>query len=149
MQGIACLMQNRIFVYAKGQCPICRKRFPVACVITDDRHVHRVLVPDFLFGLWLRLAVRDMPQPVHHRDWELPETSHHAEGMVLNEEEPITRSEQVLGQFDGLEISSWIEYKGQRYHFERAAPPGGLKLCEGEVLLHGKLIYLLNQPQQA
>jgi len=147
MEGIACLLENKIFVSAKTLCPTCLKRFSVACVITDDRHVHRVLIPDWMFGLWLRVAVRDLPQPVHHREWELTEEIPTTPGLVVSDSETITQSDQVLGQFDGLKIFSWIEYQGQRYNFARAAPPGGVKLAEGDLLFGGRLIYHLSPPQ--
>ncbi|MBV8046228.1 MAG: hypothetical protein JO171_03695 [Paludibacterium sp.] len=144
MHGIAYLLENRIFVAAKAACPACQKRFSVACVITDNRHVHRVLAPDWLFALWLRMAVRNQPQPVHHREWELPdEPVPVAQGLVLSDSEQIVHSEEILGKFDGTPISSWIEYQGQRYHFERAAPPGGIKLGADQILFDGKLIYQL------
>ncbi|BEV72799.1 MULTISPECIES: hypothetical protein [unclassified Paludibacterium] len=144
MQGIAALLENRIFVAAKAHCPVCQKRFSVACVITDNRHVHRVLAPDWLFSLWLRMAVRNLPQPVNHHEWALPEEEAPAQhGLVLKDSEDIVHSEEILGKFDGITISSWIEYQGQRYHFERAAPPGGIKLGVDEILFDGKLIYQL------
>ncbi|TDR72504.1 hypothetical protein [Paludibacterium purpuratum] len=144
MHGIASLLENRIFVSAKASCPVCQKRFSVACVITDNRHVHRVLAPDWLFALWLRMTVRNLPQPVHHREWELPEESAPAAiGMVLNDSEDVLHSQEILGKFDGTLISSWIEYQGLRYHFERAAPPGSIKLAADQILFDGKLIYQL------
>jgi hypothetical protein len=142
MLGIACLLDNKIFVSARSLCPACKKRFSIACVITDDRHVHRVLIPDWMFGLWLRLAVRDLPQPEHGREWDLAEdTPVAAPGLMVSDSEPITSSEDILGQFDGLKIFSWIEYQGQRYNFARAAPPGGTRLTEGDLLFGGRLIY--------
>jgi len=150
MHGIAYLMDNKIFVAARGDCPSCHKRFPVACVITDDRHVHRVLIPDWMFALWLRLAVRNLPQPVvNHREWELNDEHPSKVGLILSDSENVVRSDQVLGQFDGIKIASWIEYQGERYVFERAVPPGGAQLSENEVLFGGKLIYQRNFPQPA
>lgn len=148
MTGIACLLENKIFVSARSLCPSCMKRFSVACVITEDRHVHRVLIPDWMFGLWLRLAVRDLPQPVNHREWELAEDAMPATpGLVVSDSEQVTQSDQVLGQFDGQKIFSWIEYQGQRYDFQRAAPPGGAHLTEGDLLFNSKLIYHLSPAQ--
>jgi hypothetical protein len=150
MNGLACLMDNKIFVSARGHCPACNKRFSIACVITEDRHVHRILIPDLMFAIWLRLAVRNQPQPVRHHEWELSEAAPAANrGLVLSSSEPLIYSEQVLGQFDGVKISSWIEYQGKRYDFLRAAPPGGLTLGDGDLLFDGKLIYHLNPAQQA
>jgi hypothetical protein len=153
MHGIASLMDDKIFVSAKGQCPICHKRFPVACVITNNRHVHRVLIPDWMFAIWLRLAVRNLPQPVHHQEWEMnADPLPVKQGLVISNTEDVLHSEEVIGQFDGIKISSWIEYQGVRYEFERAVPPGGIRLAEDEVLFDGKLIYQLSrlpQGQQA
>lgn len=150
MDGLACLLENKIFVAARASCPVCHKRFPVACVITDDRHVHRVLIPDWMFGLWLRMAARDLPQPVDHREWDMPEEQQpDMAGLVLNDSEQVVHSGEVLGQFDGVRISSWIEYQGQRYEFERAAPPGMVRLEQDQVLFDGKLIYHLSPAQPA
>jgi hypothetical protein len=147
MHGIACLLDDKIFLSARSSCPACNKRFSVACVITDDRRVHRVLIPDWMFGLWLRLAVRDMPQPVDQQDWELNDDQPASSGLMISDEEQITQSDQILGKFDGITIFSWIEYQGQRYNFERAMPPGGVKLDNGDLLFNGKLIYRLHTPQ--
>lgn len=151
MQGLAALMENKIFVSARAECPACRKRFSLACVITDDRHVHRVMIPDWMFTLWLRLAARDLPQPVHHQEWELEEeeeTLPPLHDRIVADSERVLHSDEVLGKFDGIEIPSWIEFNGQRYTFERAAPPGGIRLEAGEILFDGKLIYLQVPPPQ-
>jgi hypothetical protein len=151
MQGIAALMENRIFVSAKAQCPACRRRFSLACVITDDRHVHRVMIPDWMFAIWLRLAVRDLPQPVHHHEWDMEEDAPQPslQERIIADTASVQHSGKILGKFDGVDIPSWIEFNGQRYLFERAAPPGGIRLEEGEILFDGKLIYQLIPPQEA
>lgn len=150
MHGIAALLENKIFVSARAQCPACQRRFSLACVITDDRHVHRVMLPDWMFGLWLRMAVRDLPQPVHHQEWEMPEPEQPAlQDRIIANSEQVQHSDKILGKFDGIDIPSWIEFNGQRYLFQRAAPPGGIRLEDGEVLFDGKLIYQMSPPQQA
>lgn len=144
MNGLAWLLENKIFVAAKATCPVCQAHFSISCVITDNRHVHRVMTPDWLFRLWLRMAVRNRPQPAEQNTWQLEEESSPParSGMFLTDSELVTHSGQIIGQFDGTPISSWIEYEGQRYAFSRAAPAsGGVQLSTGEVLFDGKLVY--------
>ncbi len=142
MQGIASLLDNKIFLAARASCR-CGAHFTIACVITDDKRVHRVMIPDFVFRFWLRLAVRNLPQPVDNKEWELAADEPSApSGVLLPDSADVTRSSEVLGRFEGALISAWIEYEGRRYLFERAAPSGGLiQIGEHELLFEGKLIY--------
>lgn len=45
MQGVASTIQNRIVIAAKARCPQCQAEFAVTCVITDDKQVHKVMLP--------------------------------------------------------------------------------------------------------
>ncbi|OWY38063.1 hypothetical protein CEK28_14145 [Xenophilus sp. AP218F] len=147
MDGIASLMHGKIFLAAEACCPSCNDIFPVACVITDDKRVHRVLLPMWAFRLWLRSATRNDPQPPDNANWELAQdtpTPEEMQGYALPEDAKIVRSEEILGRFQGEPINAWIECDGRRFVFERATPPGGqLKLEPSELLFEGRLIYRL------
>ncbi|MBV8679280.1 MAG: hypothetical protein JO338_02395 [Aquitalea sp.] len=141
MSGLASLQQDKLFLAAQGHCPACHHRFPIACVITDDKRVHRVLLPLWVYRLWLNMATRNTPQPVPQEKWELEEASPATTGFIVNDVASVTCSEEILGRFHNQPISAWIEYEGRRFQFERAAPPGQFALNEQELLLAGTLIY--------
>lgn len=149
MLGIAHLINNRIFIIAQACCPHCQLRFSIKCMVNSRRRVRSVLLPDRLLSFCLKLCVRNLPQPLPKPPlWPFHEASHLRadSGKVLAENEAITYSDELLGQFDGTKIFSWIEFQGQRYVFERAAPPGNpLPLSAGQVLLSGKLIYQMTE----
>ncbi|QEL57128.1 hypothetical protein [Chromobacterium paludis] len=139
MEGIASLMQGKIFLSADAQCPKCGETFPVACVITDDKRVHRVMLPLWMFRLWLRTATRHDPQPADNDSWEVE--AEPAQGLMLSADAEVVRSEEILGRFQGEPICAWIEYQGQRFVFDRATSGGNLRLTPSELLLEGRLIY--------
>ncbi|MBA4708337.1 hypothetical protein [Aquitalea aquatica] len=143
MAGLASLQQDKLFLAAQGTCPACQHRFPIACVITDDKRVHRVLLPLWVYRMWLQMATRNTPQPVAQANWEVQEenTAPAQQGILLTDAEVAARSPEILGRFQDQPISAWIEYQDRRFVFERAAPPGQFVLGEQEVLLAGKLIY--------
>ncbi|KUM02249.1 hypothetical protein KIF53_18215 [Chromobacterium subtsugae] len=139
MEGIASLKQGKIFLSAEACCPQCRQRFPVACVITDDKRVHRVLLPLWMFRIWLNSATRHDPQPENQDNWEIE--AEEPKGLSLPADAEVVRSEEVLGRFQGEPICAWIEYQGQRFVFDRAAPGNNLTLTPSELLFEGRLIY--------
>lgn len=145
MEGIASLINNKIFIAAKGSCPVCNTRFAICCIITDDKQVHRVLLPGWIFRRWLAFTVRNDPQPLHHQEWELANKEHDShKGLVLTDSNLVVHSDEVLGSYQGKKISAWIEYQGKRFVFERAAPLANLQqLNENELLFEGQLIYKL------
>lgn len=143
MEGIARLLHDKIVLAAEAQCPECGKRFPVTCVISDDKRVHRVRMPLWLFRIWLKLALRNLPEPQLQEDWSMQEEAPKA-GIQLTDSAQVTRSSEVLGQFDGTPISAWLEVDGRHFVFERALPPAGhLCLNDSELLFEGKLVYRL------
>ncbi|BBH15401.1 hypothetical protein ACSVCE_21760 [Chromobacterium haemolyticum] len=144
MEGIASKQQDKIFLAAQARCPSCGVGFPVRCVITDDKRVHRVLLPHWAFRMWLQMATRNDPQPPGDDNWTLEDAPAETaqQGFVLPDNAFVTRSEEVLGRFQGEPINAWIEYQGQRFVFERAAPPSGdARLDASELLFEGRLIY--------
>ena len=141
MSGLASLQQDKLFLAAKGTCPACHHRFPIACVITDDKRVHRVMLPLWAYRMWLQLATRNSPQLPARENWEVAEETPLPVGIVVADVNAVTRSAEILGRFHDQTISAWVEYEGRRFLFERAAPPGQFSLSEHELLLAGALIY--------
>ncbi|OHX11033.1 hypothetical protein C2134_07390 [Chromobacterium sinusclupearum] len=139
MEGIASLMQGKIFLSADARCPKCGETFPVACVISDDKRVHRVVLPLWIFRMWLKSATRHDPQPVDNDSWQVENES--PQGLMLSADAEVVRSEEILGRFQGEPICAWIEYQGQRFVFDRAASSNNLALTPSELLLEGRLIY--------
>lgn len=146
MHGLANLVQDKIFLAAHASCPKCNSRFSIGCVITDDKHVHRVMLPNWVFYIWLRVALRNAPQPAMQENWALDEAEESTPtGVIVSQSNLVTRSEEILGRFQGEPICAWIEYEGQRFIFERAVPSlEQLSLAESELLFEGKLIYRQN-----
>ncbi|WP_287882059.1 hypothetical protein [Aquitalea sp.] len=143
MSGLASLQQDKLFLAAQGSCPACHHRFSVACVITDDKRVHRVMLPLWVYRLWLQLATRNTPQLPSRENWsvEQEEADPAPVGFIVNDVASVTCSDEILGRFHEQTISAWVEYEGRRFLFERAAPPGQFALTEQELLLAGTLIY--------
>lgn len=142
MLGSAHLLQDRLYLHAEATCRHCHTHFPIACVITPDKHVHRVLLPAWLFRLWLKLATRHQPQPVLHDEWEETDNTPAHKGVIVEDSSQVTLSDDILGRFQDLPINAWVEYQGQRFVFERAMPPSGQwPLSESQLLLAGRLIY--------
>lgn len=153
MYGRVLLAQDRILLAAQAHCPHCGHRFPVSCVITDDKRVHRVIIPMNLLRWWLS-TVRQ-----HHvsgepatqaRDWEfhpattLPEHQHLAMSppkVTL----PDARSDDIIGSFDGKPIPAWVRYQQKMYEFTRVwqQKSGTPLLNEQEILIDEVLIYTL------
>ena len=157
MHGIAQLVQERVVIAAQAKCSACGHTFAVTCVVTDDKQVHRVLVPGWVLRWWLgrqsagepRLRDRDS------REWEYEDTppaaaaatpaaaptpSSPAPSLSLGDS---VAAEESIGQYQGAPIPAWIESQGQRYVFQRATPDGPrTRLGEGEVLYQERLVYL-------
>ncbi|WP_293760678.1 hypothetical protein [uncultured Aquitalea sp.] len=146
MFGIATLEQDKLFLAAQAHCPACGHRFPVACVINDNKHVNRVALPMWLFRFWLKMITRNRPLPPQVESWELSDAEAAAapSGAIVEKMSDVVCSEDVLGRFDNQPICAWVEYQGRRFEFERTAPPGGKwQLNANELLLEGRLIYRL------
>ncbi|UTH75994.1 hypothetical protein [Chromobacterium sp. IIBBL 290-4] len=139
MEGLASLMKGKIFLSADASCPRCQHVFPVACVITDDKRVHRVMLPLWMFRLWLKSATRNDPQPSDNDNWTVETEA--PKGLELPADADVLRSDEIVGRFQGEPIFAWVEYQGQRFIFDRAAASQNLRLTPSELLLEGRLIY--------
>jgi hypothetical protein len=99
---------------SQGSCPACHHRFPIACVITDDKRVHRVMLPLWVYRLWLQMATRNTPQLPSRENWsvEEEEAGPAPVGFIVNDVASVTCSDEILGRFHDQTISAWVEYEG-------------------------------------
>ena len=144
MEGLAIKQDERIFLAATACCPSCSNKFSVGCVITDDKRVHRVVLPYWIFQNWLKRIARQDPELLSDDSVGMQENQSTTiqAGLVLPSNAILTRSEQVLGRFHGHPINAWVEFQGKRFIFDRAAPTGcKARLDAKELLIDDSLIY--------
>ena len=58
MEGMALLLQDKVFVLAEARCPQCQHGFTVKCVIDEYKQVHPVGLPSFLYRIMLQWGAR-------------------------------------------------------------------------------------------
>lgn len=143
MKGVACLLNDQIAIAAQAQCPSCAARFPVTCLINENKQVRRVIMPYFLFNPYLRLlapaavasaSANKMGIP----EAELPDTPIAAMPASVVAKEVI-RAEEAVGRYQDKPIPAWVQVDGKRYEFQRITFEA--RAGEGEFLLDGHLIY--------
>ncbi|WP_027469885.1 hypothetical protein [Deefgea rivuli] len=154
MNGVARLVENHIAIAATAECPKCGESFGVACVINPDKQVKRVVLPRFLFNLYLRaLPVQkgeSAPQAIlNHQTADLPEVRDALEDAAeiaranasrqQVQAQNIVRADEAIGRFQDKVIPAWLLLDGNRFEFDRIAP--NAQAGEGEFLLDGCLIY--------
>lgn len=152
MHGVARLVEDHIAIAAKAHCHSCGADFGVACVINSQKQVKRVVLPRFLFSLYLRnlpLQARETAPQAQVRHLPLPEERDAREdALAIARMSPptssiqpkdIVRAEETLGRFQEKPIPAWVILDGTRFEFDRIAPDARVK--EGEYLLDGCLIY--------
>ena len=149
MQGVASTIQNRIVIAAKARCPQCQAEFAVTCVITDDKQVHKVMLPYWMLRWWLLRT--PMPPvagvPSRSSDWEYsPDatTDQPSESLMPPpvDNRVMTPSGETLGQFDGAPIPAWLNVDGERYDFVRpVVGRSASQLAHDEVCYEQRLVY--------
>ena len=155
MNGVARLVEDHIAIAATATCHKCGEEFGVACVINPDKQVKRVVLPRFLFNLYLRaLPVQKgevAPQAMLNRAAfdALPEVRDAAEDAAAIvratlarqqvQAQNIVRADEAIGRFQDKVIPAWLLLDGNRFEFDRIAP--NAQAGEGEFLLDGCLIY--------
>ena len=156
MHGEVRLVQDRIVIAAKATCPQCDFSFGVTCIITDDKEVHHVALPNWILAWWLR---RTLPTPLRDdreaRAWryeapKLPAAmatpasteadSPPAAGLPLPDVSRFVASEEAVGRYQDQPIPAWLMLEDVRYAFHRIATVGS-PLADGEVLFQRSLIY--------
>ena len=154
MHGIARLVEDHIAIAADAQCTKCGENFAVACVINPDKQVKRVVLPCFLFSLYLRYLPpqhgESAPQAMlNHPHATAPEVRDAREDAAEIAKTPsraahwepaeLVRGDEVIGRFQEKAIPAWLDLDGKRFEFDRIAPDANAR--EGEYLLDGCLIY--------
>ena len=149
MEGMALLLQDKVFVLAEARCPQCQHGFTVKCVIDEHKQVHPVGLPSFLYRLMLQWGARKQVHTFRQQaEWRMAQqAADDAEaaqpaGTQLPDSALVQKSEDTLGNFMGQPIHAWILHNGQRLVYDRAVPPGGqFRLAANEVLFDNRLIY--------
>lgn len=140
MHGIARLLGDHLAVAADADCPVCKARFGVACVIDTEKRVRRVALPFFLFKLYLRLLALS-PAEIAARQVALDEALASAEASPASPPPApdYPRSEAIIGRYADKPIAAHIVVNGQQLPFDRIQADG--QLAPGEYLLDGCFVY--------
>jgi len=165
MEGVAILLQDKVFVLADAECPQCQHRFVVKCVIDAYKRVFPVQLPVFLYRWMLHWGARRQlklfrQQPEWQRARRLVEAMDSAEvkeavsqltSRLLADSAAVEKSADIVGRFQNLPIYAWLRHDGRTLLFDRAAPDSDaqFQLQAGEVLFDGRLIYKEVTPEQA
>lgn len=139
MHGIARLLDDHLAMAATAHCPACHTQFGVACVIDNEKRVRRVVLPLFLFKLYLRtLAVNPAEAAAHEA--ALAEV---AKQQAPEEAKPAPvdypRADEVIGRYADKPIPAHIIVDGRTVPFDRIEADG--RVNAGEYLLDGCFVY--------
>ena len=149
MDGIALLVVDRVFILATASCPQCQHEFEVKCMFDDSKQVHPVLLPAMIMRFLMQWHARQMLRkgiPLRPAESKAEPARDDVKtqepvGLLLSAQEVI-RSDELLGRYQGIPIVAWIEYQGQRYDYDRAAPDNAsFRLGQHEALFEQSLIY--------
>ena len=165
MEGVAILLQDKVFVLADAECPQCQHRFVVKCVIDAYKRVFPVQLPVFLYRWMLHWGARRQlklfrQQPEWQRARQLVEAMdpeqvkdavQQLSSRVLSDSSEVEKSPDVVGRFQNQPIYAWLRHDGRTLVFDRAAAGSDaqFQLKEGEVLFDGRLVYRQLLPEQA
>lgn len=149
MVGAAQLLDEQIAIAAMAQCPSCGQRFPVTCLIDDQKQVRRVMLPYWIFNPYLR-SLRPSGQGAGQG--AKPEGDSMLTTLSAEMAEPVApvptptpvahdveRSEESVGHYQGRPIPAWVRVNGRQLAFVRVSPDARIR--EGEFLLDGCLVY--------
>ncbi|MCP9758951.1 hypothetical protein EGI20_06425 [Aquitalea sp. S1-19] len=140
MAGEAVMVQDRLFIVALARCPGCNTEFKVSCVITDDKRVHKALLPQWLLLLWLRQAAPAKLPEKDAQDWELELPA--AQGVSLPAGVEPVPSEEIVGRYENAPIPATLQCGARRFVFDRIQPGAShAQLSDRELLFSGNLVY--------
>lgn len=141
MHGIACLLNDHIAIAASAKCPACGERFPVTCLINENKQVRRVVLPYFLFNPYLRVlkpvVISALPAKNTLFEPEKPDVP--AVTPVSAVPLEIERAEEAVGRYRDKPIPAWVRVNGKQFTFERVAFEA--RTGDGEFLLDDCLVY--------
>lgn len=152
MLGVAVHLQERLIIAAEATCPRCEARFPIACVITDDKHVHRVIVPMRILRWWLS-TVTPVPatdqRPIEPVDktWDFQALNQSALEPVSLPSESLECSSEIIGQYQNRPIFAWVRDDQQPYRFSHILGEHQKKILKSdEILVDRYLVYQRDPP---
>ena len=139
MQGIARLIDNHLVIAARAECTACQTVFPVCCVVNSEKQVRRLVLPVWLFLMYLRF----LPEQPGERLAQAAAVAQLAE-EVNRQAAPAPRidyprADTTLGQYQGKTIPAHIIVDGREIPFDRIEPDGRVK--QGEYLLDDHFVY--------
>ena len=137
MYGQIVAINERLFLAARAECRHCECRFPIACMIDNQRRVQPVFMPLWLFNAVLSMMARQRVSPNDPTLQLSPEALAALPPLVPSlSTEDVTEAKQCVGSYDGIEIPAWIEHNGQRLEFVRVIPPNLWPQLESEERLY-------------
>ncbi|NDV14193.1 hypothetical protein [Crenobacter caeni] len=145
MIGEAALVQDRLFIIAVARCTQCNHAFKVTCVVTDDKRVHKALLPQWLLLVWLKQVTPANAPAQDARDWsfDAEENAPAASGGVTlpSGSEPVP-SDEVIGRYENAPIPATLSVAGRRFVFDRVQPDAlPAVLASNELLYQRHLVY--------
>lgn len=145
MYGQIVAINERLFIAARAECRHCENRFPIACMIDNQRRVQPVFMPQWLFNWVLSLMAKQRVSPNDPTLSLSPEALAALQPLVTSlSAEEVTEAAQHLGSYDGMDIPAWIEHNGQRLEFVRVIPPNQWpELKAEERLYRRRLVFRL------
>ncbi len=152
MLGVAVHLQERLIIAAEATCPRCEARFPIACVITDDKHVHRVIVPMRILRWWLSTVTpvpATDPRPIEPVDktWDFQALNQSALEPVSLPSESLECSSEIIGQYQNRPIFAWVRDDQQPYRFSHILGEHQKKILKSdEILVDRYLVYQRDPP---
>lgn len=133
MTGAVRVLPDRAMVAAKARCPKCSHEFPVTCLITQDKQVMRLHLPNTLL-MWYLLATTTAPVA------QAPVPAATAVDLQRLQRSEVEVAADSVGQFDGQPIPAWIRHGGEQFDFEGVLGKGQ-QPARDERVLDGQLLY--------
>lgn len=122
MYGMIVAANDYLLLAARVCCSHCSHSFPLSCIINNQRHVQRVILPHIVYRQLLKMMSAQRVTP----DQTVPVSEVPLFHAIRSHSLPVsevTEAEQQVGRYDGMLIPAWIEYDGQRLDFVRVIPP--------------------------
>lgn len=170
MHGRAIKSQELVFIDAVATCPHCSKQFDVACVISDDKAVHRIWFPLFIYRLQLNYFIKkhlqksgdarsnsapfqsdetnkiqseDQAHTLKNRPLKPVAVSDNGKPLPFTDSD-FTPSNESMGHFLNQDIPTFlVDKKNNHFDFERTLPANTMSfsLAEDEVIYQLFLVY--------
>ncbi|TSJ91157.1 hypothetical protein [Chitinimonas sp. BJB300] len=138
MHGIARLLEDHLAMAATAHCPACHTQFGVACVIDNEKRVRRVVLPLFLFKLYLRTLAMH-PDEVAAHEQALADIAKAQTPVIKAEPVDYPRAGSIIGRYGDKPIPAYIVVDGREVPFDRIEADGQVNV--GEYLLDGCFVY--------